>query len=94
MVILEADLRLSICHLYIKDVFERETRKAVGRQDREGKGARQRCYFRAIISLLLILQKVLGHKLYPQSLSTSEENDQDFHTSLVSCYLQGLQEEI
>lgn len=56
MVILEADLGPSICHLFIKDVFERETRKAVGRQDREGKRARQRCYFRASISLLLIPQ--------------------------------------
>lgn len=48
LVILEADLRPSICHLFIKDVFQRETKKAVGRQDREGKEVRQRCYFRTV----------------------------------------------
>lgn len=66
MVLLEADLRPSICRLFIKDVFQRETKKAVGRQDRKGKEARQRCYFRVSISLLLIPQEVLEHKLYPQ----------------------------
>lgn len=54
--ILGAGPRPSICYLLFKDMFQRETRKGVGKQDGEGKEAKQRCRFRASPSLISIPQ--------------------------------------